>query len=180
MSPHFYYLSCDQSSFYKPPFRISISLWPSGPFLHSALNSIISSGSDQGLDTTMAEKVCAWMDVEILIYFLLLLFLVSIYLLFSAHSSGFLFFLCGGPCFWPYGPHLLFHYLYWSISFHVRKCSSPFNILLGLECPCFYVLVLQKVTIMVIKVDLECEKCHKKIKKVLCRIPRECLFLHVL
>jgi len=133
MSPHFYYLSCDQSSFYKPLFRISISLWPSGPFLHSALNSIISSGSDQGLDKTMAEKVCAWMDVEILIYFLLLLFLVSIYLLFSAHSSGFLFFLCGGPCFWPYGPHLLFHYLYWSISFHVRKCSSPFNILPGLE-----------------------------------------------
>ncbi|KAJ6992028.1 hypothetical protein NC653_015398 [Populus alba x Populus x berolinensis] len=31
----------------------------------------------------------------------------------------------------------------------------------------------KKVTIMVIKVDLECEKCHKKIKKVLCRIPLE-------
>jgi hypothetical protein len=93
MSPHFYYLSCDQSSFYKPPFRISISLWPSGPFLHSALNSIISSGSDQGLDKTMAEKVCAWMDVEILIYFLLLLFLVSIYLLFSPFVWVFILFM---------------------------------------------------------------------------------------
>ncbi|XP_061963739.1 heavy metal-associated isoprenylated plant protein 6-like [Populus nigra] len=30
----------------------------------------------------------------------------------------------------------------------------------------------KKVTTMVIKVDLECEKCHKKIKKVLCRIPQ--------
>ncbi|KAB5551568.1 hypothetical protein DKX38_008879 [Salix brachista] len=31
----------------------------------------------------------------------------------------------------------------------------------------------KKVTTMVIKVDLECEKCHRKIKKVLCRIPRD-------
>ncbi|KAJ6741537.1 HEAVY METAL TRANSPORT/DETOXIFICATION SUPERFAMILY PROTEIN [Salix viminalis] len=30
----------------------------------------------------------------------------------------------------------------------------------------------KKVTTMVIKVDLECEKCHRKIKKVLCRIPQ--------
>ncbi|KAJ6912350.1 protein PYRICULARIA ORYZAE RESISTANCE 21-like [Populus alba x Populus x berolinensis] len=30
----------------------------------------------------------------------------------------------------------------------------------------------KKVTTMVIKFDLECEKCHKKIKKVLCRIPQ--------
>ncbi|XP_011004530.1 PREDICTED: uncharacterized protein LOC105111002 [Populus euphratica] len=30
----------------------------------------------------------------------------------------------------------------------------------------------KKVTKMVIKVDLGCEKCHKKIKKVLCRIPQ--------
>ncbi|KAH8487891.1 hypothetical protein H0E87_023826 [Populus deltoides] len=28
------------------------------------------------------------------------------------------------------------------------------------------------ITTMVIKVDLECEKCHKQIKKVLCRIPQ--------
>jgi hypothetical protein len=46
-----------------------ISLSPSGLFLHSALNSIISSGPDQSFDKTMAEKVCAWMDVEILIHF---------------------------------------------------------------------------------------------------------------
>uniref|UniRef100_A0A6M2E9B3 HMA domain-containing protein n=1 Tax=Populus davidiana TaxID=266767 RepID=A0A6M2E9B3_9ROSI len=30
----------------------------------------------------------------------------------------------------------------------------------------------KKVTTMVIKFDLECEKCQKKIKKVLCRIPQ--------
>ncbi|CAK7323319.1 unnamed protein product [Dovyalis caffra] len=29
----------------------------------------------------------------------------------------------------------------------------------------------EQVTKMVIKFDLECEKCHKKIKKVLCKIP---------
>ncbi|KAM7262544.1 hypothetical protein ACFE04_000227 [Oxalis oulophora] len=31
----------------------------------------------------------------------------------------------------------------------------------------------QKVTIMVIKVDLQCQKCYTKIKKILCKIPRE-------
>ena len=30
---------------------------------------------------------------------------------------------------------------------------------------------------MVIEVDLECSRCYKKIKKVLCKIPRESLFL---
>ncbi|XP_058000028.1 protein PYRICULARIA ORYZAE RESISTANCE 21 isoform X2 [Hevea brasiliensis] len=30
----------------------------------------------------------------------------------------------------------------------------------------------KKVTVMVIKVDLSCEKCHKKIKEVLCKIPQ--------
>ncbi|KAJ6921591.1 hypothetical protein NC652_015494 [Populus alba x Populus x berolinensis] len=36
-----------------------------------------------------------------------------------------------------------------------------------------YVLLLQQVTTMVIKVvDLGCEKCHKKIKRVLCAIPQ--------
>ncbi|CAK7323314.1 unnamed protein product [Dovyalis caffra] len=34
------------------------------------------------------------------------------------------------------------------------------------------VLMLQQVTTMVIEVDLGCEKCHKKIKKVLCKIPQ--------
>ncbi|CAK7323315.1 unnamed protein product [Dovyalis caffra] len=38
-------------------------------------------------------------------------------------------------------------------------------------------MATKQVTTMVIKVDLECEKCHKKIKKVLCKIPREFLIL---
>jgi hypothetical protein len=46
---------------------LPLTLW--SLFLHSALNSIISSGPDQSFDKTMAEKVCAWMDVEILIHF---------------------------------------------------------------------------------------------------------------
>nr|TKS09726.1 hypothetical protein D5086_0000088270 [Populus alba] len=33
-------------------------------------------------------------------------------------------------------------------------------------------MVETQVTTMVIKVDLGCEKCHKKIKKVLCGIPQ--------
>ncbi|CAK7323312.1 unnamed protein product [Dovyalis caffra] len=33
----------------------------------------------------------------------------------------------------------------------------------------------KQVTTLVIKVDLECEKCQRKIKKVLCKIPREFL-----
>ena len=118
---------------FRSLFFVSQSPSPSGPFFHSALNSIISSGADQSSDKTMAEKVCAWMDVRILIYFLLLLFLVSIYLLFSPFMWVFLLFMWCGHCFWPYGPHLIVHYLYWSISFHVRKCSGPFNILPGLE-----------------------------------------------
>ena len=30
---------------------------------------------------------------------------------------------------------------------------------------------------MKLKVDLECAKCYKKVKKVLCKFPRELLFL---
>ena len=29
---------------------------------------------------------------------------------------------------------------------------------------------------MVLKVDLQCEKCYRKVKKVLCKFPRESLF----
>ncbi|KAG5252418.1 microneme/rhoptry antigen [Salix suchowensis] len=36
----------------------------------------------------------------------------------------------------------------------------------------------EKVTTMVIKVDLECKKCLKKIRKVLSKIPGESFFLH--
>ncbi|KAJ7974078.1 pollen-specific leucine-rich repeat extensin-like protein 1 isoform X1 [Quillaja saponaria] len=31
----------------------------------------------------------------------------------------------------------------------------------------------EKVTVMTLKVDLQCEKCYKKVKKVLCKFPRE-------
>lgn len=30
---------------------------------------------------------------------------------------------------------------------------------------------------MVLKVDLKCRRCYKKVKKILCKIPREFLFL---
>lgn len=37
-------------------------------------------------------------------------------------------------------------------------------------------LISQKqVTMMKLKVDLDCAKCYKKVKKVLCKFPRELL-----
>lgn len=45
---------------------------------------------------------------------------------------------------------------------------------------------LIQVTIMKLKVDLECEKCYKKVKKLLGKYPREChhpllfFFMHVI
>jgi hypothetical protein len=33
----------------------------------------------------------------------------------------------------------------------------------------------KQVTMMKLKVDLDCAKCYKKVKKVLCKFPRELL-----
>jgi hypothetical protein len=112
-----------------------VSQSPSDPLVRSfTLLSILSSHQVQIKAWTkpwLKRYVHGWMWRFWYISFFFFSWFRFIFYL--AHSSGFLFFLCGGPCFWPYGPHLLFHYLYWSISFHVRKCSSPFNILPGLE-----------------------------------------------
>ncbi|GMY36639.1 protein PYRICULARIA ORYZAE RESISTANCE 21 [Fagus crenata] len=38
----------------------------------------------------------------------------------------------------------------------------------------------KKTTLMVLKADLQCCRCYKKVKKVLCKFPRESLFLSLI
>lgn len=69
----------------------------------------------------------------------------------------------------PYSSHFSWLKRY----FHAHSIQ-----ILNFSTKCLIDHVLDQVTVMRLKVDLQCHKCYKKVKKILSKFPRECQILN--